>query len=435
MNAMADKIYNELKKKKIDWDSLEIFISGLGESINMYVDEETLLSEAYMSHRKDGRVNIRLTELFLKYGFDVNANDRKNGASCLRALCWSTYDKYILNVAEMLLDIGADSTIGCKEDEDEDEKGVLGNISWKLGYWMIGEYEDANLFEAYYEMVYRAQNGKKYAGIRAFRDSVGEVVSKVEKLKVHSYDRDSHRISYLLHCGEKHLVVSDSSELIISPYEREEAIDVEDVSEEYLCLIGSKIKGLRYLNNSLAKLNFDNGLSILVGFDCPKGTNERSSLFKITPSVQAKLPELGTCIKAIKLWGNITHADNSTFYKEHTIVVNTENEAYALYSHKTKYSKSLVRVQMLGTDVAAKISRGIDVHNLILKYIEYAGDSIQWISFNCDEGVLYVVTDNFENVALFLSDKELEEKDIHYANFGTKRLKKIKFIYGGCKKQ
>ena len=45
MNAMADKLYNELKKKKIDWDSLEIFISGLGDSINMYVDEETLLKQ------------------------------------------------------------------------------------------------------------------------------------------------------------------------------------------------------------------------------------------------------------------------------------------------------------------------------------------------------------------------------------------------------
>lgn len=74
---IVNKLCDELNKKNIDWNSLEGFVSSLGESINLYDDEKTILSEAYMSHQKDGRVNIRLTEIFLKYGFDVRANDGK----------------------------------------------------------------------------------------------------------------------------------------------------------------------------------------------------------------------------------------------------------------------------------------------------------------------------------------------------------------------
>lgn len=329
----------------------------------------------------------------------------------------------------MLLNIGADSTIGCAEDEGEDNKGVLNSISWKLGSWMTGEYDVANMFVAYYEMVDRAQKGKQYTGIRAFRDSVGEVVSKVEKMKVHSSDDDSERTSYLILCGEKHLIVSDYAELIINPYVREEAIEVEDVTEQYQCLIGAKIKGLRYLNNSLAKLNFDNGLSMMVGFNDSAGINEPGSWVKIIRSAQTKLPEIRTGIESIKLWGSLEHAEDSTFYRENTIVLNTENVAYALYAHSTKHGNLLVRVQKIEKGLVAGLNRGIDVHNLVLKHIEYVGIAIKWISFECDEGILYVVTDGFTDVVLFLSETDVEPEVVTHVGFYTKGLKKIKFVY------
>lgn len=36
MKAIAERIYKELNKKKIDWISLEQHIASLGESINTY---------------------------------------------------------------------------------------------------------------------------------------------------------------------------------------------------------------------------------------------------------------------------------------------------------------------------------------------------------------------------------------------------------------
>ena len=46
---------------------------------------------------------LKFVRLFLENGFDVNGNNGRNGALCLHELCWSTYDEYILQIAEVLL--------------------------------------------------------------------------------------------------------------------------------------------------------------------------------------------------------------------------------------------------------------------------------------------------------------------------------------------
>lgn len=110
--------------------------------------------------------------------------------------------------------------------------------------------------------------GKKYSGIRAFRDCVGKTVSQVERIKEKSLQGDQWRYSYLLRCEDMDLVAKDCVEFIINPYARETAIEIEDVSDEYREIIGAKIQGLRYFNSSLAKLNFDNGYAIQIGDAC-----------------------------------------------------------------------------------------------------------------------------------------------------------------------
>ncbi len=429
MKTIIDKLHRELNKKSIDWDGVEEYVGSLGESINMYDKdgEESILSEAYMSHQKAGYVNEKLTDMFIKHGFDVSANEGKNGASCLRALCWSSYDKYILHIAEKLLELGADSTISSEEDIDDENKGVLSSIAWKFGYWNTGEYDSANMFVAYYEMVERQQGGKQYKGIRAFRDSVGEVVTKVEKLKVYNQKKEV-RTSYLLYCGDKQLIVSDYVELMVNPYVKEEAIEVEDVTVEFQCLVGAKVRGLRYFNSSLAKLNFDNGKALLIGFNDSMGISESGAWFRITTSEQAKLPKVGTSLESIKLWGSISHADNSTFYSENTIVLETKERAYSLYSHSSRYGEATVRAEELDKELVFGLHRSIDVHNPVLNHVEYSGKAINWLSVKCDEGIIYIVTNHFTEVALYMSDFEVDEDEILKVGFYTKGLKKIKFV-------
>lgn len=431
MEEKINKICMMLNKKTIDWSEVEEEIKCLGECINIYDDnsEECILSELYTSTHRPGSWNKMLTELFVKHGFDVSANAGKNGASCLRALCWSSYDEYILHIAERLLELGADSTISTGGELDEENRGVLSSIAWKFGYWNTGEYDTANMFVAYYEMIKRHQEGKKYKGIRAFRDSVGEVVTKVEKLKVYD-DQNKKRVSYLLHCREKHLVVSDYVELMVNPYVREEAIEVEDVSDEFKCFIGAKIRELRYMNASLAKLNLDNGVALLIGHTGEGEDSDQGAWFRITTNGQTRLPIEGTSIESIKLWGSIRHSEKSTFYPENTIILNTKDAAYALYSHELGYGEASVRVEQMTKDLSMGIRRGIEIHNPILEHIEYSNQAMKWISIKCEEGILYIATDGFTNVSLFMSASELDENTILREAPYTKGLKKINFLDG-----
>lgn len=429
MRTIKEKICRELTKRKTNWDNIEKYIQNMGDAINMlYEYEESILSDLYKCHLRKGDVNERLTDLFLKHGFDVSANEGRNGASCLHALCWSSYDRYILPIAEKLLDAGADSTIAYDEkDKEDDDMGVLSSISWKFGSWYTGDYESANMFVAYYEMVDRHQKGKAYKGIRAFRDSVGEAVSKVELMKVYDV-RGNVRTSYLLSCGEMELVVSDYVEFIVNPYAREEAIEIRDVSDEYRCLIGAKVKGLRYYNDSLAKLSFDNGYALLVGNADYSQGNERKTWCSITSDGYSKLPAEGSRIESIKLWRDRTHSSDTTFYRETTIVLCFEDCAYGIYTYSQEYRKIGMRAEKLSKESVLGLKRSVDVHNVSLKHIEYVGDVMKWLCLQCDEGVLYVVSDNFSEVAMFLCDRELAEEDILQVGLLTKGLKKIRYV-------
>lgn len=75
--------------KKIDWAVVESLIEALGENINDAIDDDvTILSELFWGIGSGkGDIVVKLTELFLKHGYDVSANDGLNGAACLYALC------------------------------------------------------------------------------------------------------------------------------------------------------------------------------------------------------------------------------------------------------------------------------------------------------------------------------------------------------------
>lgn len=417
----VENIYNEFSKKQIDWNLLEKYIISLGDYINHYDEEyeECILSQAYMEH-KDGKDNLQLTELFIKHGFDVTANEGRNGVSCLRALCWSSYDKYILKIAEMLLDAGVNASISIKEDEDE---GVLSCISWKFGGWNTGEYDSANIFAAYYEMIDRQQKGKLYKGIRAFRDAVGKKVSKIEKMRVLDFEQNE-RISYLISCGEMQLVICDQVEFMVNPYARENASEVVDVTEEFRSLVGARIKGVRYFNSSLAKLSFDSGHAILVGYcDSKLGT-----WFELTTNTSTSMPAIGTQVESITLWGDIRHSDSIAFYSENTVVLNTKEYAYGLYSHSSQYGTGTVRAEQFHKKWVSGLSRGIAVNNVTVKHIEYVGEAVKWISLSCDEGFIYIKSDGFAEVAIFMSEVELDRENISNIDYNSKGLKKIKFF-------
>ena len=55
---------------------------------------------------------------------------------------------------------------------------------------------------------------------------------------------------------------------------------------------------------------------------------------------------------------------------------------------------------------------------------------MKWISIKCEEGLLYITTDGFTNVTLFMSASELDEDTIMREAPYTNGLKKINFLDG-----
>ena len=87
-----------------------------------------------------------------------------------------------------------------------------------------------------------------------------------------------------------------------------------------------------------------------------------------------------------------------------------------------------VRAEYLHKNWVSGLNRSVEVNNVTVKHIEYIGEAVKWVSFDCDEGILYIVSNGFENVAIFLSEAELEKEEVIKVDFSTKELKQIKFI-------
>lgn len=345
--------------------------------------------------------------MFIENGFDVTANDGKNGANCLDKLCWSLYDQYIVEIAELLFEEGADPY---KCMNEKDKHGILDSIDWKLGSWMTGEYEEANIFEAYYELAERVQNGKPYRGIRAFRYSVGAIVERIEKISIKRKTSDGEiiRTSYAICCKDNDLIVSDYVDFIVNPYSREEAIEIVEVTEEFSKIVGARIKGLRYQNNAQARLNFDNGYSLLVQSNASMGNKTSCEWISIVESQRPELPETGTKVERICFPDQVSHGTNFQYYEEASIVLQFENWAYSLYAHKQhKYAVSSIRVERFKKESAKNIKRYLSLHNLVLQEVHKKGEAVEWVRISCDEGMFYINSTGFTEIGFYLAHTKL----------------------------
>ena len=258
MSEKYKLIYDLLSQKSIDWSAVELAVKSLGDSINDKYEEGTILSELYMDANtyENGEILTRLTKLFLDNGYDVTANDEMNGAECLRNLCWSSYDKYVLHTAEMLLDAGANTRVNTDED---DEDGVMDSISWKFGYWNTGDYESANMFVAYYEMVQAERAGEDYHGIRNVDDCIDATLTKVELMGrgERSQEGYSFKDSLVLWFGTMPLVVDRYVEFVVNPNKVRKENNIIDISDSFSNMLGKKLVELKYKSASEAEMFFE----------------------------------------------------------------------------------------------------------------------------------------------------------------------------------
>lgn len=212
-----------------------------------------------------GESMIAVICFFLENGFDVHAHNDKNGAQCLFALTWSTYDRYMIEAAKLLLDAGAKNIPVGEIDDDTPQIAVATKASYTGT--CLHDHPTENIFEAMYLMYEAANQGKPYSGIDSYETAKGAKIRKVFLACDNQISKDNpffsidEPTSKHSNCFKGQLYfVYDNGALIIDEYitawtDSNYVVpeNATDVSEHFPGIIGPSIKEYKFQHNEVIK--------------------------------------------------------------------------------------------------------------------------------------------------------------------------------------
>ena len=242
-----------------DFDMARQFLAQ-GANINAVDDhdDETLLHRCIMDvyFGIESKFLPEMVRFFLENGYDVTRENGRFGAEVLYALCWSTYDKMILDAAKILLDAGADPLYPVADGED-----VLATINWKRSGCIPvdDDLELECLFTVLYDIVETKTLNKPYSGIQWWDEAVGKRIDRVYSCAPsgeealfefvtgsHQY-RDCCKEDIVLLCEGIPLRLTNYCHAYVNPYGIPD--NTVDLSDRHHSLIGKRIQTLRFSTN------------------------------------------------------------------------------------------------------------------------------------------------------------------------------------------
>lgn len=289
ISAAANALGKIVERSPIDWTAFDAVLLRLPD-INAFDEslEETILSDFFHNDIffEHGEALPEAVRHFLSCGYDVSANDGRNGGVALSALCWSSYDRYILDAAKVLLDAGAPVIYRSEDDTPGTEpEGLFGSLDFKLGgAWNLdNDYSFANILEAYKAMAKAYADGKDYRSVSYYFDCIGRTLTAVS---VSKNDRsvflrpdgpfEGFAAPLALWFDDLPLVIDPQTELVVNPvYTEDNRETLEDVSSAFSGLIGAKLRDVGFIDVYHAFLVFDNGCKL--DFTYREGENWETS--------------------------------------------------------------------------------------------------------------------------------------------------------------
>ena len=418
IGKITEELCKSISRNGIDWNTFEAVLSSV-EDINIFDSdcEETILSELLLSDDfyNNGSLMPDIIRSFIKHGYDVRANDGINGGLCLSKLCWSSYDKYVLDAAKVLLDAGAPIDYASSDDETDDDGsgGVLGSIAWKLsGLWCIdGDYSAANIFEAYYSMIKAVRDGKDYREISSYLDCIGLRLDKVSAAVDDcecKYLTEGELIKYsgdlFMYFEGKPLKVSKYADFVIDPINaRENENNAVDVIKDFTEVIGSRLVNVKFMDQSICCFDFENGKRIIFT-SLGVGEGNRIGAFEIR-DINGRIDYERLNVKKICMsMGN----GRANHYDEKSMALFTDEGCVIVFPVENGGAKFTLDSVICSEEAAAEYK-----HHLPLgrpKEIQsYQTDGkTSAIVFRCDEGYLYLVSKEYNNIEVFLSDEAFD---------------------------
>lgn len=401
----------------IDWDAFDSVLKGL-EDINACDEqyEETILSEfirvGHFYNR--GTILADIVRHFLSCGYDVSANDGLNGGLALDALCWSSYDPYILDAAKVLMNAGAPVHYRTKDDDLNDEpEGLLDSISWKLsGAWMADkDFAFANILEAYYAMAEANIAGKDYHSIDSYFVCIGKPLTSVSVLHVGGKPalRDEGDISVyseplIMWFEDKPLVVSCYTDFVVNPVYADDTKDaLADVTAVFSSLIGATLQEVQYIGTTICYFEFSNGKRLFFA-SRDIGDRKRVGTFDIgADSKKVDVDQLRIeCFCGIN---GCTFAGTVTEYSEDAIALFCDDAAYLLYLRPGTDDRYRFGLCPCSKALLSEYTRQYPLRQPEKTTWIYDQSNLSAVRLDFPDGYLYMAATEYYDIEIQLSDK------------------------------
>lgn len=401
----------------IDWDAFDSVLKGL-EDINAYDDqyEETILSEFIMNgdFYKRGFILADVVRHFLACGYDVSANDGLNGGLALHALCWSSYDHYVLEAAKILMNAGAPVKYRTSDDDpNEEPKGLLGSISWKLsGAWMVDkDYVWANTLEAYYAMTEANIAGKAYNAIDNYFACIGKSLTAVSAIK----DGENLTIQnegvltvfaelIVMWFGDKPLVVSCYTDFVVNPvYADDKKNGLCDISSMFSSIIEATLKEVQYIGTTICYFEFDNGQRL---FFASRDIGNRKRVGTLEIRAKGNTVDIERLkIESICGINGTTFASTVTDYEEDAIALFCDDAAYLLYLRPGTTDRYQFGICPCTRALLSEYTRQYPLQQPKKTTWIYNQNNLSAVRLDFPEGHLYMAATEYYDIEIQFSDK------------------------------
>ena len=243
----ASSLISELNKAKPCYEKCKRYLETGLDINSLYEDDENLLS-AFIMDANEGQILVDGIQFFLANGFDVSRDKGKYGSMCLQALCYSTYDEYIVKAGKLLIAAGA---IDIASDDGETARGLAAT---KASYHEVidVDYSLSNTFEAYYQLLDSLWNGEISFDIDVYSSFKEKTINHVyaltkkESNAIYLHNGNEYAFEYQLYFE------SNDGFLVVDKYASSWMIKklpsclLEDVSSYFSWILGNRVEEVYY---------------------------------------------------------------------------------------------------------------------------------------------------------------------------------------------
>lgn len=428
-NAIYDavkKLTKHLKTPSVDWSAFDEELSKI-EDINIVDEEydETILSELIAENcfYHNGVLLVEVIKHFLDNGYDVFAHEGANGEITLSQLCWSSYDKYIIDAAKILLDKCDNREKSNTEALENIVSGLIGSLEWKLpGVWVVDkDYALGNTYEAFYALAQAFEKKSDYKSICSYHGCINKSISKVELVGATSKLKQNQETyefceKLILWFDDIPLVVSPYTDFIVNPvYAKENEGNMVDITTYFDKISGSKLIKIEFIDQTTCYFDFENGYRLLFSnYNVEKRV--RNGLFELREIKDISIGSLE--VDEIFRSKGCTYASHVVKYEEESLVFSCKDGLYIIFPTNSDSKNYKMGIADCSEELLVDYARKFPITNITQVSEFRKKGNIVDLRLACQEGYLYIKTDDFNHLEIMLSKEEFNPND--YLNLSAR---------------